>query len=547
MFSDKTNVNQLTALMLSHGIRHVVVCPGSRNGSIVHNFAEAGTDAFSIYPVTDERSAAFVALGLSLATDAPAAVCVTSGSALLNTLPAVAEAYYRHISLLVVSADRPAQWVGQQDGQTLPQPGALQPYSATYNVPEARTAEEHWYNNCRINEALLALRHDGGRPVHVNLPIAEPLFSFSVPSLPAERIVREVRPCCCEPFSDDVLQLVRQARLPVLLMGQCAVSYCAETEALEAAGSLLVLPELIANVRGSWRTALLECGAADVCPDVVIHVGGNLVNKRFKLQLRNSKTCHVIRVASDNDFPDTFEHLHTVVRADLRMALRQLAAQLSLNPEVMAKKQELEHLHCRSACFVPGRFSDIGIMAKLAGRLSDHKIGALHLANSSVVRNAVCFFDGGLYPIHCNRGVNGIEGSLSAAVGYSLADDGLSLVLIGDLSFFYDRNALWNRLLKANLRILLFNNGGGQIFRRLPGLSDTPARDVYISGAHSVTAAGDAAAFGLHYIPVRNYAEWDAAAEVLLADRSDRPVLVEVFTAADDNEADRVLLNTYYQ
>lgn len=547
MFSDKTNVNLLTSLMLSHGIRHVVACPGSRNGAIVHNFVAAGTDAFTVYPVTDERSAAFVALGIGLAVGKPVAVCVTSGSALLNTLPAVAEAYYRHLPLLVVSADRPARWVGQLDGQTLPQPGALQPYAATYDVPEYSSAEEHWYGNCRINEALLALRRDGGRPVHINLPIAEPLFSFTVATLPAERKIQEVCACAYEPFSDAGVRLINQAKLPVLLLGQCDASYRAEVDALEASGSLLVLPELIANVPGSWRTALLEHGAADVQPDVVLHMGGNLVNKRFKYQLRNSKACSVIRIASDNDFPDTFGHLHTIVRAEPRLALRQLATRLSPNREVVALKRTLENLRARAARFVPGRFSDIGIMAKLAKLLAGRTIGALHLANSSVVRNAACFFDGGLYPIHCNRGVNGIEGSLSAAVGYALAADGLSLTLIGDLSFFYDRNALWNRLLRSNLRILLFNNGGGQIFRRLPGLDDTSARDVYIAGAHSATAAGDAAAFGLHYVPVRNYDEWDAAAEVLLADRADRPVLVEVFTAADDNEADRLLLSTYYQ
>ena len=126
MYSNKDSVNILTALLVAHGIRHAVVCPGSRNAPIVHNFNECPD--IECHPVTDERSAAFFALGIAQATDQPVAVCVTSGTALLNVAPAVAEAHYQHQALVVISADRPAQWIGQLDGQTLRQPGALQPW-----------------------------------------------------------------------------------------------------------------------------------------------------------------------------------------------------------------------------------------------------------------------------------------------------------------------------------------------------------------------------------------------------------------------------------
>ena len=142
MYCNKANANQLTALLIAHGIRDIVVCPGSRNGVLAHNFHAA--PLLNAHPVTDERSAGFVALGLALATGKPAAVCVTSGSALLATLPAVSEAYYRHIPLIVISADRPPQWIGQMDGQTLPQQHALQPYADTYNIIEPQNETERW-------------------------------------------------------------------------------------------------------------------------------------------------------------------------------------------------------------------------------------------------------------------------------------------------------------------------------------------------------------------------------------------------------------------
>lgn len=173
MFCDKHHVNQLTSLLHQHQICDCVVCPGSRNAILIHNFKQAG---FQLYPVTDERSAAFVALGICLQRQSPVAICVTSGSALLNTLPAVAEAYYRHLPLLVISADRPTEWIGQLDGQTLPQEGALTPYTETFHLSAAEDATANWHNQLLINRALLRVRQNGGQPVHINIPIREPLF-----------------------------------------------------------------------------------------------------------------------------------------------------------------------------------------------------------------------------------------------------------------------------------------------------------------------------------------------------------------------------------
>ena len=146
MFSNKLHVNILTALLLKHDVHHAVVCPGSRNAPIVHNLNEV--DGITCYPVTDERSAGFYALGIAQAINSPVVVCVTSGTALLNLLPAVAEAFYQHIPLIVVSADRPAQWINQLDGQTIPQNGALGAFvKKAINIPEFHDEEERWYCN----------------------------------------------------------------------------------------------------------------------------------------------------------------------------------------------------------------------------------------------------------------------------------------------------------------------------------------------------------------------------------------------------------------
>ena len=183
MYSDKKNILQLVALLRAHGVTKVVLCPGSRNAPIVHTLA--GHPDFTCYSVTDERSAGFFAIGLALQGGTPAAVCCTSGTALLNLHPAIAEAYYQKVSLVVISADRPAAWINQMDGQTLPQPDVFRSLvKKSVDLPEIHTDEDEWYCNRLLNEALLELNHHGKGPVHINVPVSEPLFQFTAESLP---------------------------------------------------------------------------------------------------------------------------------------------------------------------------------------------------------------------------------------------------------------------------------------------------------------------------------------------------------------------------
>ena len=543
MFCDKGNVNALVSLLISHGVHAVVVCPGSRNGVLAHDFFELSRGhgfeggCFSVFPATDERCAAFIALGTILATGQPAAVCVTSGSALLAAIPASAEAYYRRLPLLVISADRPPCAINQLDGQTIPQEGALKPYAMTYNVPEIHNEEGEWWANRIINEALLKLKSDSC-PVHINVPISEPLFSFTTPQLPAGRVVNEVKASRKHPLPAWLVEEISSARLPVLLLGHKDAEWAAVRE-LERTGTVLVLPEIVANEEGSLRNTILENSDRLLSPDLLIHVGGNMVNKRLKLNLRRQAGLKVVRISSEKEgMPDTFRHLHYLVRCDEDKALAQLAWELPTKASVVRAKEKLSQVARHVGEFRAERFSDVGVMQRFAGKLKEVPISSLHLANSSPVRNAAYFFNGGRFPIFCNRGVNGIEGSLSAAVGNSLVADGLVFCAIGDLSFFYDQNALWETKVRSNLRILLFNNCGGQIFRQLPGLDASEARDEYVAARHGLSARGVASTFGLDYASANSYTELESGLAKLVSPSPTRPVLLEVFTSPDDDDCD---------
>ena len=251
MYSDKINVNILTSLMVAHGVRTVVVCPGSRNAPLAHNFASC-PEMYCV-AATDERSAGFYALGLALASERPVAVCVTSGSALLNLAPAVAEAYYREVPLLVISADRPLAMINQLQGQTLPQAGALgMMVKATMQLPEPHNEVERWYCNRLVNEAIIKMLLHGGGPVHINVPISEPLYNFAVEELPEERKISMAAASADEALLTAIADDFAKARKPLIVVGQMAQGCRGCGEVGDASG-------------GAGREAVGRFGAPAAC------------------------------------------------------------------------------------------------------------------------------------------------------------------------------------------------------------------------------------------------------------------------------------------
>ena len=507
MYSDKDHVNILTALLVAHGIRHVVVCPGSRNAPIVHNLTTCPDIA--CYPVTDERSAGFYALGMSQALKQPVVVCVTSGTALLNLAPAVAEAWYQHRSLVVISADRPSQWIDQLDGQTLPQPDALGRFvKRAVSLPEPRNDEERWYCNRLVNEALIVR----DAPVHINVPITEPLFGFSVAELPVERKI-EWLPADISPTTlSHVTRMFLQAKRPMLIAGQPM------------------------NPNLDEAVSLVE-DREDYVPDFVLYIGGSIVSKRVKRFLRKARETWVVN--ETGEVTDTFMNLTHVVQGDGEAVADHIRFMMVMEPHPFVQQWDalLASVHQQAEAYEP-TYSQMAAVKYFERQVGD---AVIHYANSSAIRLANIFAK---RTVWCNRGVNGIEGSLSTAAGFSVVSAERVFCVIGDLSFFYDGNALWNKQLKGNLRILLLNNGGGGIFRQLPiGDGRSEALD-YVMATHHTSAEGICKSYGVEYLCARNEAEMEEGIQRLLKEESARPLLLEVFT---DAATDAQVFQDYYR
>ena len=551
MYSNKENVNILTALLVAHGISDAVVCPGSRNAPIVHNLNECGT--VRCVPVTDERSAGFVALGIALATGRPVVVCVTSGSALLNLAPAVAEAAYRHVPLVVVSADRPQAWIDQLDGQTLPQGDALGRFvRRAVSLPEPVDAVSRWHCNRLVNEALSFATLRLPAPVHINVPITEPLFDFTVAELPAERSFSHVAlddvPCRCRALEEAF----ERAERPMVVIGQMPPGVVGRRLIDRLSRRAVVISEPLGSDRGAMPADEVLYAIGDdaaLMPDMTVYAGDTVVSKRVRGFLRRAGAPAYLLSADASQAADPTMSLAQVVDCGslggVSGVLESLASDGENQPQRQAYIDRWAALaalaEANRADFEPP-FSQMAVVKYFEEQLDDYPADFhVHYANSSAVRLANIY--AGHY-VWCNRGVNGIEGSLSAAAGFSVAVPDVVFCVIGDLSFFYDQNALWNTSLHGNLRIVLLNNRCGGIFHILRGLEGSPARDSMVAAGHNADSRGICTQNDIGYLHAANMAEMQLGIVTLMTRQSARPMLLEVFTDADE---DGRALQEYYR
>ena len=552
MYSNKENVNILTSLLLEYGVSDAVVCPGSRNAPIVHNLSVC--EAIRCRPVTDERSAAFYALGLAIATRRPTVVCVTSGSALLNVMPAVAEAAYQHVPLVVISADRPQQWIDQLDGQTIPQSDALGRFvRKAVQLHEPHNDEERWLCRRLVNEAMHLATCRQGAPVHINVPISEPLFEFDTEQLPQLSRFNNIKRAIIKDASMDMPDAFHEAKRPMIVIGQLAHGTVSHETIRSLSEKYVVMSEPLSNP--SYMTIHFDEAIRYIVsdnssinddeddktayyPDYVIYVGDTLVSKPARRFLRNAKAPSCLITPDAADIHDPLMTLTDIVECDTD-SINTLLASLCDAPDTDERcrfhdrwQSFLDAYAAHADAYAP-EYSQMATVKYFEEQLADLDIDiCVHYANSSAVRLACIYAQ---HYVWCNRGVNGIEGSLSTAAGFSLATHDMTVCVIGDLSFFYDQNALWNSNLRGNLRIILLNNRGGGIFRQLPGLSDSPAADDLVMASHENTAQGICTQNDIGYMSAKNMDEMQIGVVTLLTRESERPMLLEVFTDSNDD------------
>lgn len=486
------------------GVRHAVICPGSRSAPLVRAFGS--NNNFKTFSVVDERSAAYMALGMARELQKPVVLICTSGTAALNFYPAIAEAFYQKVPLLILTADRPAELLNQQDGQMLNQQLLYGSHVRSYLSFTSETS---------INEVQYVLQkalHPVFGPVHLNIPLEEPLYDLPVLEMKAARpdsISLQAKLTGTEEYDfPDIMN-----KKTILLAGHgFPDSVLADHLKSEVASKNIVL---LADVSSN----LHECSefrhfdfvlshASDEMlkelePDVLISFGGPVLSKALKLWLKKQKPAEHIRIQKDTEWKvNTYGNVTRFVVTDevrwIKTFIRTVSEKANEDYMCLWKGFEKRAKNAISDFLNKPEMSEPGIVNTLLNHLPE--ASQLHIANSSVIRyvSYLGIPEGGI-KIYSNRGVSGIDGCTSSALGASLVAAEPVTLLTGDLAFFYDRNAFWNTCLPDNLRIVILNNGGGGIFGLIDGPASQPGFEKFFITPHGLTAKNLAQEFGLDY------------------------------------------------
>jgi 2-succinyl-5-enolpyruvyl-6-hydroxy-3-cyclohexene-1-carboxylate synthase len=524
------------------GIQYIVICAGSRNAPLTNGFVE--NPFFKTYSIVDERSAAFFAMGMAQQLNCPTAVVCTSGSALLNFYPAVAEAFYSNIPFVIISADRMPHQIDIGDGQTIQQKGAFEPHlvdfayltpdvnhatdillenpnqklipkKANQNVIESLQKEIQKDNEKKINSVLNHAIQKSG-PVHLNVPMEEPLYGMITSPLD----INLYSPPSFFSFKSDFKTFIKKwqkAEKKMILVGVNGPDKVDHQwlNLIADDPSVILMTETTSNL-GSPNAihsidtliAPLEKGNTDffktLQPEILLTFGGMVVSRKIKKFLRNFPPkyhWHVDPYKAYDTYYCLTQHFPISVNSFFSQLFEGYWGTKS-NYKSLILGQYLRQRHLGNAYLRNIPFSDLKAFETIFSKLP--KQLHLQLANSSTVRYAQLFEIPQLVEVFCNRGTSGIEGSTATAVGASLINQNPGLLLTGDLSFFYDVNGLWNDHIPTNFRVIVINNQGGGIFRILPGEKDSAKYDTYFETIHFRNTRQISKAFGFQYKAVKS-------------------------------------------
>lgn len=562
-------------------IKHIIISPGSRNAPLTIGFTN--DPFFTCYSIVDERCAAFFGLGIAQQTQEPVVLVCTSGSALLNYYPAIAEAFYSDIPLVVVSADRPKHLIGIGDGQTINQKNVYANhilYSANlkldikdeHNIPvheeipifknlEGKLErllglqqDIQSFNEFEINSALIKAIHKRG-PVHINVPFDEPLYE-TVDSLSIQLKDVDIETPIFKIDNFEITQCIEDwnnASKKMILVGVNQPNQIEQKwlDELSKDDSVLVFTETTSNLHhddffpsiDKIISPLTQEELKALQPDILLTFGGLIVSKKIKSFLRQNKPkqhWHIDAKKANDTFFCLEKYLQVTPNAFFSVFLPRIThfVKSSYKPfwaEIKIKRNQ-KHLEYLKEIV----FSDFKVFHSVLQTLPPHS--NLQLSNSSTIRYAQLFELNKSIHVFCNRGTSGIDGSTSTAIGSAIAHKKQTVFITGDLSFFYDSNALWNNYIPNNFRIILINNSGGGIFRILPGHKNSANFDTFFETKHNLTAKQLSGMYGFDYTTATNEKQLKSKLKTFY-NEGESPKLLEIFTPRTLN--DDVLINYF--
>ncbi|MBK7238677.1 MAG: 2-succinyl-5-enolpyruvyl-6-hydroxy-3-cyclohexene-1-carboxylic-acid synthase [Flavobacteriales bacterium] len=554
--SDHYAAAELARLCAEKGVRYAVISPGSRSAPLVIAFNSR--KEIECLQVIDERSAAFFALGMAQQLHAPVVLICTSGSAVLNYGPAIAEAFYQRIPLLVITADRPEEWVDQGEGQAIRQQGVLALHmKRSVQLPRILTDElARWNCGRLINEAFDHTLIPVPGPVHVNVPFAEPLYGTVDEIAQPARVIAQIM---TESFvlpehARWLIQQIATKKKILILAGQGVWSdgMRKQLQQLAALPQISIHTEATSNldddafITGIDRVieGVNDENSETLKPEVLITFGGAIVSKRIKTLLRQWSPELHWHIDNGQRHFDTYQSLtHDIavspevffaqVSDTVRSIMEHLKMPVDYTPECYAAQwnaldEATTKVHYRILATAP--FCDLTVFHALMERIPNGS--DVHLANSTPTRYAQLFERTHNHRYFSNRGTSGIDGCTSTAVGAAFATKHPTTLITGDVAFCYDSNAFWNANLSPSLRVIVIDNGGGNIFRYIEGPDRDPALLHWFDSPHQRKIEALVKSYDLPYYAATDHASLMTGLDALYAEHT-RPGVLHVITDAE--------------
>lgn len=557
MYSSLKNVQILVMLLKKYEIKHVVISAGTRHTPLVHSLEH--DDYFETYSIVDERSASFFAIGLIEELREPVAICCTSGTAAANYVSAANEAFYQQLPLLILTADRNHYYMFQQEEQMIPQENL---YSSVckkvVTLGHVRDEKDFWYCSRICNEAMMELRHGENGPVHINFivendyPIHQGIVKFEEEFLPdVKKMDRLTLEDSNEKWKAKADKL-KKAKV-LIVYGQYAPLTENEKKTIEEFAkkyNCVISTDLLSNLYSQYSLltftmcrTLNQKEMSALVPDILITMNAHSITE-IKGRMFG--------------FKNEFEHWHVSAKGEVSDPFKMLPDVIECSPQTFFKKfaeltddVNVEHSYYqlwREAYEKIGQsgsmnneeiiYSAMYVTQQYLKNIPENSL--LHIANSNSIRLANYFNLADGVHVYGNRGSHGIDGSMSAFIGQAHISSRLSFLLIGDLSFFYDMNALWSRYIGNNVRILVCNNSGGGIFYSYPNKANIPTLEEHIAAEHHASVRDWAVSRGFYYLSANNKEEFDEVLPQLYNSVSEKPIILEVFT---DKEVDAQAIN----
>lgn len=551
MYTDNKTVQILISLLKEFGVKNAVLSPGSRNVPVVHSLEQ--DNFFKCYSIVDERSAAYFAMGLYLEKMEPVLISCTSGTAPMNYSSAISEAFYQRIPLVVLTSDRNPYYLYQMEDQMTPQtelyPGVTK---KSVTLPIVKDESDYWFCRRLVNEALLEMNHHGCGPVHINIPTEWGLFAqnFTTNELPNFEPISIISARELKQDNVELINTLKNKKRILVVYGQGLPVDSEEKAVIEDFSkkyNCVFSLETHSNLQiecgvNTWLISqlLTKDEFKEYAPDLVISFNGNYVSKiKNLLKGYRGEYEHWV-VNEEGSIVDQFRHLTKVFECTNKEFFTFFSEK---NNNVITENNYLD-FWSKKINILPSSdflFSNNYVMQKFVAKLPNNSL--VHLGNGMPVHLAQMF------PLHesiisyCHSGTTTIDGSLSTFIGQAAVSERLSFIFIGDLGFFYDMNALWNRYLGKNLRILLSNNEGGETFY-WNNARDIETVNQHTAAHHITTAKGWVESRGFIYISASTKEEFDKVLPAFVSNESEKPIFLEVFTK---KEKDAKVLLDYYE